>query len=964
VTCEAITPGVACRYPGPVTIDPGGAVNFDLRVIVPGTAAGQTLRSIAFILWEEMPFPGGDGTPLNDVDDMEIDFGDEPPVPPPAGAGVDLAITKVVAPDQTCQPGGRCLFLVDIENTGDEPIAERLIVREVATIDGSVQVPATAIAHGDGVLLCTRIGETPFDRHCVVNYAGGEGLAPGATITTEIYVNITESVVADAVLQNCVQIAWDAMDFPGGRDDNPANDGEVCVTVDVVAEDPPITEPADESAQIDLRIEKSAPETCTRGEVCRFSTSIFNDGPGQYVGPLQITDRLFQWEDRPVPSEAPRVIPPQWTCAPDSANRGAVCTLGANDALTLDRFHSMPLAFEWTVPMDEPLGWLRNCARVRWPGAPSEDSMVFAELMLAHAGFDPGDVDGTITDETLNAVREFRIREGLSADGGFDAALFEALYQGTGALSADSFTDNNRHCADTTIVERGADLEPEGDTSCQRGEDCDLSVRIRNSGDLPFVGDAGMTGRLTPEVPIAEVQGITPGLTCSVQGVGEYVCRGSALSLKPGEAAEIRLVISVPANFAADQITHAKTMVWPDVAVKDDYPDNDRDESIITIEGALPPQQLAAPDLAITKTAGQGTCQAGQSCRFNIQVRNVGTRPYVGPIRIVDNLNVSGVRLVSSAPSDWRCRLSRGRVSCTTARTTLEPGQTRSLSLTLRTARSARGSAENCAALDWTPQTTAMSVQQALNELGFNAGSVDGKPGRNTRWAIRNYEAVVGIPDIGEIDDTLLGRLFESWGVGDGVANNDRACATINLSAPPQPEPQIEPVRPDPVVPPPVAGPECARGEIQVSRRRARTLSAQGWRVRTVQRGGLSILCARQVAPPPPPPCTGGRVRNPQGECVCPANRPVWNGRACIRRAPPPSCPRGWRQLTRQQAKALVPQGWEVRQFGNLLCGRQRAVSPTCPRGWKQVNRQQAKALVAQGWRIRQVGNLLCARQR
>lgn len=28
--------------------------------------------------------------------------------------------------------------------------------------------------------------------------------------------------------------------------------------------------------------------------------------------------------------------------------------------------------------------------------------------------------------------------------------------------------------------------------------------------------------------------------------------------------------------------------------------------------------------------------------------------------------------------------------------------------------------------------------------------------------------------------------------------------------------------------------------------------------------------------------CTGGRVRNNKGQCVCPPNKPVWTGQVCL----------------------------------------------------------------------------------
>ena len=48
----------------------------------------------------------------------------------------------------------------------------------------------------------------------------------------------------------------------------------------------------------------------------------------------------------------------------------------------------------------------------------------------------------------------------------------------------------------------------------------------------------------------------------------------------------IDIVIDIPADFKADAITHAKEMVWPDRAVEDKNPKNDKQTSTITILGA------------------------------------------------------------------------------------------------------------------------------------------------------------------------------------------------------------------------------------------------------------------------------------------------------------------------------------------------------------------------------------------
>lgn len=51
------------------------------------------------------------------------------------------------------------------------------------------------------------------------------------------------------------------------------------------------------------------------------------------------------------------------------------------------------------------------------------------------------------------------------------------------------------------------------------------------------------------------------------------------------------------------------------------------------------------------------------------------------------------------------------------------------------------------------------AVQQALNDLGFNCGSVDGVIGNNTENQIKAYQAAVGLEENGKITDALIDAL-------------------------------------------------------------------------------------------------------------------------------------------------------------------------------------------------------------
>jgi localization factor PodJL len=56
-------------------------------------------------------------------------------------------------------------------------------------------------------------------------------------------------------------------------------------------------------------------------------------------------------------------------------------------------------------------------------------------------------------------------------------------------------------------------------------------------------------------------------------------------------------------------------------------------------------------------------------------------------------------------------------------------------------------------------QAELKSVQQMLNQLGFNAGSADGRPGAQTENAIKAFQAAYDLPQTGAADRDVLAAL-------------------------------------------------------------------------------------------------------------------------------------------------------------------------------------------------------------
>jgi hypothetical protein len=55
--------------------------------------------------------------------------------------------------------------------------------------------------------------------------------------------------------------------------------------------------------------------------------------------------------------------------------------------------------------------------------------------------------------------------------------------------------------------------------------------------------------------------------------------------------------------------------------------------------------------------------------------------------------------------------------------------------------------------------TTVRSVQQALNDKGYNPGPVDGQWGPNTEDAVRRFQQASGLPQTGELEGSTLAAL-------------------------------------------------------------------------------------------------------------------------------------------------------------------------------------------------------------
>lgn len=328
----------------------------------------------------------------------------------------------------------------------------------------------------------------------------------------------------------------------------------------------------------------------------------------------------------------------------------------------------------------------------------------------------------------------------------------------------------------------GFDLAATSDTECVRGGSCLVEVAIENRGDQQFDGAAGLRGEFDPAVAVESVSADTRGLKCDVTGQGTYECLGGKLSVAPGAAAGIQVVVDIPDDFAAKTIAHATRIEWPAGAGADGNMDNDWHVSTIAV---IDPAMLPAADLALAVSDIQGACTAGQPCGFAVTVTNNGPAAFDGTLIVRNATDLLATGLASFSPSDWSCREAEGRVTCTLSDVMLAAGESRRLVLRLATGSFLRGKLTSCAQVRRGTPAGIRDIQRALNAAGYDAGPADGIAGRRTRAAVAAFQKANGLAATGEIDPELANALLGADRPGDAVPENDRACASVQLLAPP-----------------------------------------------------------------------------------------------------------------------------------------------------------------------------------
>lgn len=569
-----------------------------------------------------------------------------------------------------------------------------------------------------------------------------------------------------------------------------------------------------------------------------------------------------------------------------------------------------------------------------FPGSGGRPGLVMdVKQVLTHLGYKAGYVgNSTMEQETVKALKKFQKKNGLKETGKLDKDTLNALFPGSASAPGDDKPGNDGPvCAKVNFKTQGGgsiligttslNLGAEGPAECTAPNCTVYDFTVTNDGERDYGAPMSLSIELPPATRLLWAEGTKSAASCRASGwscipSGNTVqCRPSTCALAPDEqagvAVDVQLLpdpsLAIPPEGITKTICGDLQWFAPETKEPDiEQTGRERHSRACVATRILPMQEMTLEqepkmtDLGIAKS-NPGECRSPGNCVYRITVVNQGPDAYEGPLNVTDAAP-RGWSLYGGFPSPpWSCHGSGNAIECGHEHAEIPPGESVSLDLEFLVPRiEGRREVENCARIEG-PEIAARrkrrptkEVQQALNDLGYDAGPIDGKIGRQTRNAIKRYQEAKGLPGSSNVDDRLLLSLFPGSPVAfvDSNPGNNQACLASIVNGPPkeedvpasrEPEPRTEERRPEtPTVTPPAPGrAQCPPGQF---RRGGRCVCREG------QRWDGRRCVPRNVACPP------GQIRRGD-RCVCPEGQ-RWDGRRCVPReirCPPGQSLRGGR---------------------------------------------------------------------
>jgi hypothetical protein len=355
--------------------------------------------------------------------------------------------------------------------------------------------------------------------------------------------------------------------------------------------------------------------------------------------------------------------------------------------------------------------------------------------------------------------------------------------------------ENNEDCGSVNIS--AIVMEKTGPEECRANQDCVFTITITAVGE-PFDGDIIFWEMVTPN-PVTLVS-VNPNICNGVPNVTPMIC-GTQLTLAADEQMVLEVTlrpdsppsdtnlvieenctavgIAPPGTWQGDLMTLAELQgLWSSQNVV-----GSQDCWKYDVLPGPTPAPTRLPDLEVDKS-GPATCEAGESCQFEVTITNAGDDAFYGPLVIGDQVNLPGAQ-ISTAGDGWTCAAAGAIWNCVHPPVTLEPGERWVLPVDVHLPRSTLKDTqfEQCAVrADLEPgNAPTRFVQTMLTGVGIDPGPIDNAMGRRTRAAIEAFQRAEGLQVTGSIDQELIGALLAQI-PGDANPDNDRACASATVT--------------------------------------------------------------------------------------------------------------------------------------------------------------------------------------
>ena len=364
----------------------------------------------------------------------------------------------------------------------------------------------------------------------------------------------------------------------------PLVDGPPLVEAPPGVEEPPVIEAPPIVEGPDLEKTKTGPAQCTEGDICTFTITITNNGPGQWSGPL--------WELDTLPTGAILVDyrpQPDWLC--NQVGGDVTCNHiwvdlapGASVTLTMDVF----------IPAGTAGQIVENCVADIWLPSmdPNDPAAIQAiEQALAGLGYVVGPIDGVLDIVTVNAITQFQIDNGLPQTAVPDQPLIDLLFPGTAGLPGDLNPANDRDCHRVEILPAppapplaSTDIEIlkfQTTGQCQPGGLCTFRLVFINRGPGTWSGMLEVVDSLPPGATL-----VNPPVGCTQSG-NLVTCRYPLpVILPPNVPGSVTITVRLPGNLAPDAQNCADVPLT--VTLTDPYFGNNRMCIPLRIASAVP----------------------------------------------------------------------------------------------------------------------------------------------------------------------------------------------------------------------------------------------------------------------------------------------------------------------------------------------------------------------------------------